>query len=460
MRDSGIILVSFAVVGAVAVSALTNVTPTLKPSNTTPVDTVNCVDYDPPSTSDQVQLNGKTYNLVKKDGGISKDKLHGEMKNVGTLPDGRVAYNATGKNYFGQPIGPEVLYVDSGKSKGSNELMDLYFQDGVPLPDYIKNCKKTGGDRRTIDYWRTSQFPPQAFNATDVKGANILQDPAYLHDDVVRTYNEIVALPGVKEAGTLFVPARNQSYQLYYHLSSVFLIDGNNAYEYLPTDRPVQFGSDAKANLQLKWFMLVNTPQYSWFTPNCKPAIYLYPEKSEEVSVRVNTKGEFTMTIPDYPANGWDVVADPDGTVHAGGQAYPYLYYESKIADSLISKPTEGYVRSYGDLPALFTEVLPQLGLNTKEAKEFKAYWEKVLPYSPYYFVGVMSESEINGLEPLQISPKPDSVVRVRFYFQPLTQRIDVQEPHVVTPERKGFVVSEWGGMVKLHQGSSFTCVQ
>ena len=101
---------------------------------------------------------------------------------VGTLPDGRKAYNALGKNYFGQPIGPELLYVDSGKSKGNNGIFDMYFLDGAAIPDFIKKIKKTGGDRRTIDYWRTSQFPPQAFNATDAKGSAALQDPAYLHE--------------------------------------------------------------------------------------------------------------------------------------------------------------------------------------------------------------------------------------------------------------------------------------
>lgn len=461
MRDSGIILVAFAVVGAVAVSALTNVAPTLKPSNTTPVDTVNCVDNDPPSTEDQVTFNGKQYNLLKRDGGISDMKVREEMTKVGQVTDGRDAYNARGKNYFGQPIGPEFLYVHGGKkAKGGNWLFDMYLLNGVPIPDFVKNCKKIGGDKRTLDYWRTSQFPPQAFNATDAKGTNILQDPAYLHDDVVITYNELIALPGVQSAGTLFVPAKNQSYQLYYHLSSAYLVDGNNAYEYLPTDQPVQFSSDARANLQLKWFMLVNTPQYSWFTPVCKPAIYLYPEKTQEVAVKVKTPGKFTLTIPEYPAGGWEVVADPDGTVHSGGGTYPYLYYESSIADRLINKPTDGYVAKYEELASLFTEILPKLGLSTKESKEFKEYWEKVLPYAPYYFVGVMTQAEIDNLEPLEITPKPDTLVRVRLYFQPLTERKEVTEPQLGAPERNGFVVSEWGGMIKLHEGSDFTCVQ
>ena len=95
MRDSGMILLAFAVVGAVAVSSLTNVAPTLKPANTTPVDSVNCVDYNPPTTTDQVVVVGKTYNLLKKDGAISAQKVKEELKKIGTTPSGQDAYNAT-----------------------------------------------------------------------------------------------------------------------------------------------------------------------------------------------------------------------------------------------------------------------------------------------------------------------------------------------------------------------------
>ena len=71
-----------------------------------------------------------------------------------------------------------------------------------------------------------------------------------------------------------------------------------------------------------------------------------------------------------------------------------------------------------------------------------------------------MTPAEVNNLEPLEISPKPDTLVRVRLYFQPLKERIEVAEPALGAPERNGFVVSEWGGMIKLHEGSNFTCVQ
>ena len=42
-----------------------------------------------------------------------------------------------------------------------------------------------------------------------------------------------------------------------------------------------------------------------------KPVIYLYPEKTTEVDVKVNLDGTFTTTYPKYN-DGWNVVAEPD----------------------------------------------------------------------------------------------------------------------------------------------------
>lgn len=456
MKNGAIVMLVVALTGAIAFSAGTALTPTYKTTNNTPVATVQCMDSDPPSTTDTITIDNVKYDFIKRNANISDDKVRMEMQKVGTA-NGKDVYKSA-PNYFGDSL-EDLRYVFSGKKEKNMWYFDVYIKDGVTVPDFIKNCKKIGGET-TIDYWQTSQFPPAAFNKTDVTGGTILADPAYVHDGIKMGLNEMNQLPGVAQAGTIFVKSKNKSFPVYYHLSSAYIVDGNDAYEYIPTDKPVDFSSDAQNNLQLKWFYLVNTPVISWWTPVCKPAIYLYPEQRQNVSVEVKTPGKFTLTIPEYPKNGWDVVADPDGTVHSSGKTYPYLYYESSIEDSLITKPKQGYVASYTELPELYNALLPQLGLSEKEAKEFKEYWEKALPFSPYYFVGVMTQKEIDDLEPLVINPQPDSLVRVRLYFEPLKERTFVPKPQIATPERTGFVVSEWGGMVKLHEGSNFTCVQ
>jgi len=466
MRNSGIIIVGLVAVAAVAASATSAIKPTYTPVNTAAVDAVQCVDYDPPSTSDTVTFNGVQYDLIKINAGISADKVAGDMKKAGSATSGSLSgkdiYTVAGKNYFGQQLGSDFIYVDSGKKNKNLVLFNVYIKHGIIIPDFVKNCTSKGGDKQTIDYWRTTQFPPAAFNQTEVTNAGtVLNDPAYIWNDVKTTYNAVSQRQGVQQAGSLFVSTKNKSYPLMYHLGTVFLIDGNDAYEYIPTQQPVQFSSESKDNLQLKWFYLVDTPVYSWYTPDCKPAVYLYPTSAQQTAVSVEAKGPLTVTIPSYPQNGWNVLADADGTIHSGGQTYPYLYYEAKIPDAAVNKPTNGYVVSYLELDSLYTTLLPKLGLSSKETADFKAYWEKQLPYSPYYFVGVMPVKDVDSMEKLTISPKPDTTIRVRVYFEALKDRKDVQAPLLAdAPQRNGFTAVEWGGMVKLHPETSFTCSQ
>lgn len=459
MKNSGIILVGIVAVAAIALSATTALRPNYDPVNTTAVDAVACVDYDPPNTADNISYNGVQYNLIKLNAGISEDKVQADMKQVGES-NGQPLLIAPGKNYFGEQLGDSFVYLDSGKKNKNQRLFNIYFKSTETLPAFVRSCTTKGGDKQTVDYWRTNQFPPAAFNANEVEGGTVLNEPGYIYTDIKTTFNTVSQRDGVQNAGNLFVQSRNQSYPLYYHLGTAYLIDGNDAYEYIPTRDPVEFTSEARDNLQLKWFYLVDTPVYSWYTPDCKPAIYLYPNLTQRTSVAVEPKGEFTLTIPEYPVGGWEVTAEPDGTIISDGEEYPYLYYEAKINDAAFTKPTEGYVASYSELPGLYASILPQLGLNARETADFKEYWEKYLPYSPYYFVGVMPVSEVDAIEKLTISPQPDTTIRVRLYFEPVQDRLVVEEPNITTPERNGFVAVEWGGMIKMHPESNFTCSQ
>ena len=465
MRNSGLIIVGLVAVAAIAASATTAMKPTYTPVNTQAVDAVQCVDYDPPSTSDTITYKGIQYDLIKENAGISDEKVKQDLKQDGVAPGGSLAgkplYNIPAKNYFGEDMGDNFIYIDSGKKKGNLHLMQIYIKHGIAIPDFVKNCTAKGGDKQTIDYWKTTQFPPAVFNAVDVTNGSVLTEPAYIWNDAKTTYNAVSQKPGVQQAGTLYVSSKNQSYQLYYHIGTVFLIDGNDAYEYIPTQNEVEFSSEARDNLQLKWFYLVDTPVYSWYTPDCKPAVYLYPTAEQATAVRVDAVGPLTLTIPEYPKEGWNVTASPDGTITSDGSEYPYLYYEAKIPDSAVIKPQQGYVVTYQDLPELYTSILPQLGLNAKETADFKEYWEKQLPYAPYYFVGVMPVKDVDAIEKLTINPQPDTTIRVRVFFEALNEWKAVSAPNLsIVPKREGFTAVEWGGMVKLHPETQFTCSQ
>ena len=65
----------------------------------------------------------------------------------------------------------------------------------------------------------------------------------------------------------------------------------------------------------------------------------------------------------------------------------------------------------------------------------------------PYFFVTFIPQEENNRLAPLTIDPTPDTVIRVLMYFKPLDTAVRVPPLDIVTPERTGFVVVEWGGL-------------
>lgn len=47
---------------------------------------------------------------------------------------------------------------------------------------------------------------------------------------------------------------------------------------------------------------------------------------------------------------------------------------------------------------------------------------------------------------PLEITPKPDNLIRVMMDWKGLDEKIEVQEQNLETPIREGYTVVEWGG--------------
>ena len=59
----------------------------------------------------------------------------------------------------------------------------------------------------------------------------------------------------------------------------------------------------------------INEPYFSPESPlDAKPIIYLYPETNTEISVKLGKAENITCSYPEYK-NGWNVLANPDGTL-------------------------------------------------------------------------------------------------------------------------------------------------
>lgn len=181
-------------------------------------------------------------------------------------------------------------------------------------------------------------------------------------------------------------------------------------------------------------------------TASYKPIIYLYPTEETEVSVRLKNKDMITVSYPKYNY-GWNVRAKEDGTLtdlETNRNLYS-LYYECnnivryKVED-------EGFVVKGEDVAKFLEEKLDILGLTEREAEEFIIYWLPKLEANKYNYIRFASEEEIEQNMPLEITPKPDTTIRIIMTFKGLDTPIDVKEQKLEQVERNGFVAVEWGG--------------
>ena len=122
------------------------------------------------------------------------------------------------------------------------------------------------------------------------------------------------------------------------------------------------------------------------------------------------------------------------------------LYYECKNNKSY-NIEDEGFVIKGEDSAEFLEEKLEILGLTEREAEEFIIYWLPKMEGNKYNYIRFASLDEINKDMPLQINPNPDTVIRVIMTYKGLDNPIKVREQNLITTERKGFTLVEWGGV-------------
>ena len=188
---------------------------------------------------------------------------------------------------------------------------------------------------------------------------------------------------------------------------------------------------------------LVGCEPYGSVAPE-KPVIYLYPEAPTEVSVTLTLNGRLTCTYPDY-GKGWDgFTAHPDGTlVFPDGKEYYCLYWEGiQNAEWDFS---EGFCVRGEDTAAFLEWALTEQGLTPREANEFIIYWLPRMQDNPYNVIAFQTDTYTDTAV-LDITPKPDSLLRVMMAYYPSDEAVKIDAQSFAGFERKGFVAVEWGG--------------
>lgn len=176
---------------------------------------------------------------------------------------------------------------------------------------------------------------------------------------------------------------------------------------------------------------------------DAKPVIYLYPEKETEVEVRLDYRGQLTVTYPEY-RDGWHVTAKPDGTLtDADGNEYSYLFWEG-VADTAYDF-REGFCVRGCDTAEFLREKLALLGLTPREYNEFIVYWLPKMKDNPYNVISFQKETYTDSAA-LSVSPAPDTTLRVFMAYYPSETPVAIPEQKLTPTGRKGFTLVEWGG--------------
>ena len=182
-------------------------------------------------------------------------------------------------------------------------------------------------------------------------------------------------------------------------------------------------------------------------TAGGKPVIYLYPQKDTNVSVNLKLQGTITDTYPTIDAKGsWNVIAHPDGTLInvADNKEYSYLFWEGLFTNGIIL-PNKGFVVAGKDTKDFLQKTLAQIGLTPKEYNEFIVYWLPKMQHNPYNQI-YFATNDYTDRAVLNVTPKPDSTLRVFMLFKSLNNPIAVTPETFAPFTRKGFTLVEWGG--------------
>lgn len=185
---------------------------------------------------------------------------------------------------------------------------------------------------------------------------------------------------------------------------------------------------------------------YSDMGDMAKPVIYLYPEKEMNINVQLNLRGKMTHSYPKYSEGGWNVKAQPNGTIYdENGKEFYALFWEGESDQNFTY--SEGFVVKGNETELFLENSLAILGLTRREANEFIMFWLPQMENNAYNLIH-FSTTEYEEMAALKITPQPETIIRVMMVWSPLEKAIEIPQQNLydLKVERKGFTVVEWGG--------------
>jgi len=179
-----------------------------------------------------------------------------------------------------------------------------------------------------------------------------------------------------------------------------------------------------------------------------KPVIYLYPETKTNILVKLDYKWKIIADYPEYnyEIQWWDIIADSNSTItnKADNKEYNYLFWEWKSRENINWNLSKWFMVKGSESRSFLQEILPKIWLTPKEYNEFIVYWYPIMQKNKYNLIH-FAEKQYTNIAQLDITPKPDSMLRVFMVIKPLENKIKIEKQEIKTFNRKWFSVVEWG---------------
>lgn len=181
-----------------------------------------------------------------------------------------------------------------------------------------------------------------------------------------------------------------------------------------------------------------------------KPVIYLYSEKEEFFSLKVNTDAELKFTYPAYN-DEWKGKTSADGTILINGSNYPYLFWDAALpAEKAVTNWQHADQVKGSNTTAYLEKQLTSLGFNEKEKTDFITYWGPRMQQMKIVQILWMQDEKIDPIASLEITPafKQNRVYIIfRETNEFMEQTLELKTPPLKPMDRSGNYLVEWGGI-------------
>lgn len=218
--------------------------------------------------------------------------------------------------------------------------------------------------------------------------------------------------------------------------------------------------------------LLVTAPL---FVTTRKPAIYLYPDKTAQISVKLNDAIKYNNVIPKYK-NGWYVEAEPNGFLRdlqpeftkcdklpykefgfeyskraCEINKYPYIYWDGYSNLKPLPKKEVGFIVKTEDIETFLSQKADVIGFNESEKSEFVRYWSRKIKDTKWKTVRIyfLQNEEVDNYYPIIVEPEPNSSNRIQIVIEKAKRNKNIEEQNLIPIKRDGYTLVEWGGIIK-----------